>query len=258
MPHKILWRSTRVVTLFSLVLAVVLLMLVQGGAQTPAGGAGRNVQAPGEPPVRIFLFENDRVRIDRLQFASGRRTDPPGRTHPESVPQDVIIIALTPGEVEVSSTGEPAVTSHVQPGKTWWWSKPPATHSIANVGTTSFHFVQVRLKESGDKVQWDGRLTTRPGIVPLVENGRVFVEKLTFPPGRRTDPPGQSHPEGVPRDVIIMALTPGNYEISSAGEPEESGRFQPGKIWWWPKPPSTHSIANVGKEPYDFVKISLK
>jgi len=69
----------------------------------PSGGSGRNVQAPKGPPVRIFLFENDRVRIDRLQFAPGRRTDPPGRTHPESVPQDVIIIAPTLGEVEVSS-----------------------------------------------------------------------------------------------------------------------------------------------------------
>lgn len=244
------------VILFSAILAVVLLPL-QGSAQTPGDGTVRP-KWPDTPPLRVFLFENDRVRIDRLQFPSGHRTDPPGRTHPEPVPQDAIIIALSRGEVEVSSSGEPAVTSRVEAGKAWWWPKPPATHSIANVGKTLFHFVQIRLKEPGDNVRWDGELSARPGIVPLFENGRVFVEKLTFPAGRRTDPPGQSHPEGVPRDVIIMALTAGHYEISSAGEPEESGLFQPGKVWWWPKPPATHSIANVGKEAFDFVKISLK
>ena len=219
-----------------------------------------------------MVLENDRVRIDRVELLSGDRIDR------LSIPQDSLAIALDAGTLERSSAGEPASIGQVQAGETWWWPGAPAMHSIANMGQRPFVFLHVRLKESNDGVAGNSETPARPAVVPgvetllspersgdgsavttaVLENSRVFVEQLTLQAGFRTDPPGQSHPEYVPRDVIIVALTPGDYEVSSTGEPAESGRFQPGKVWWWPRPPTTHSLANEGTEPYDIVKISLK
>lgn len=92
----------------------------------------------------------------------------------------------------------------------------------------------------------------------ILENDRAVVEGRHYPPGQRTDPPGQSHPEAVPRDVMIILLTAGEVEINTTGSDVRSGRFEAGTTWWWPKPPATHSIANIGTEPFDFLKISLK
>lgn len=92
----------------------------------------------------------------------------------------------------------------------------------------------------------------------VFENERVLIEGRHYPPGQRTDPPGGSHAETVPRDVIIILLTPGEVEINTTGTDARTGRFEAGTSWWWPKPPARHSIANVGTEPFDFLKISLK
>ena len=92
----------------------------------------------------------------------------------------------------------------------------------------------------------------------ILENDRVVVEGRHYPPGQRTDPPGVSHPETVPRDVMIIMLTPGDVEIITTGNDMRSGRFEAGTTWWWPKPPAAHAIANIGKESFDFLKISLK
>lgn len=92
----------------------------------------------------------------------------------------------------------------------------------------------------------------------ILENDRVLIEGRHYPPGQRTDPPGQSHAETVPRDVLIMLLTPGDVEINTTGTDVRTGHFEAGTTWWWPKPPATHSIANVGDQPFDFIKISLK
>lgn len=212
-------------------------------AQTPASSS-------------TVVLENDRVRIERVQLAPGSRSDQ------RSIPQDSLAIALDAGTLEVSASGEPASIVQVQPANTWWWRRAPATHSMANVGPRPFTFLQVRLKARDATAAGDSEALGRPAVVPgiatLLDNSRVFVEKLTLHAGFRTDPPGQSHPEYVPRDVIIVALTPGEYEVSSTGEPAESGRFQRGSVWWWPKPPATHSVANAGTEPHDIVKISLK
>ena len=92
----------------------------------------------------------------------------------------------------------------------------------------------------------------------VFENERVLVEGRHYPPGQRTDPPGASHAETVPRDVIIILLTAGEVEINTTGTDARTGHFEAGTSWWWPKPPATHAIANVGTAPFDFLKISLK
>lgn len=79
-----------------------------------AGGPGANGQSPGPGAP---LTQNDRLDINRMTKDPGHRSDPPGKTHPESTPSDVLAILLTPGDVEISTAGEKAETGHFEAGK---------------------------------------------------------------------------------------------------------------------------------------------
>jgi len=91
----------------------------------------------------------------------------------------------------------------------------------------------------------------------ILENPRVIVDARTYAPGERTDVTGNYHEEGY--DVVTIMLTPGWVEMIATGEEMETGYFEAGHTWWWPKsPPGGHSIANVGKEPFTYLNIRLK
>lgn len=88
----------------------------------------------------------------------------------------------------------------------------------------------------------------------LIDNPRVLVERLTFQPGQRTDAPGKTHTD--PRDVAVIQLTPGDIYMNT-GEASETGHQDAGKVWWISSP-HQHSLANVGKDPFDLITIHLK
>ena len=98
-----------------------------------------------------------------------------------------------------------------------------------------------------------------PGFtsVQVFKNDRLDVNRMTSLPGHRTDPLGKTHPESYATDVLVIMLTPGYAEISTAGEPAVKGYFEAGKIWFWPKPPATHSFANIGNMPFDYLTVHL-
>ena len=104
--------------------------------------------------LQTVVVEGDaRFRVRRFVVQPGGRTDPPGMTHPDR--NDVVIVSVTPGRVEISTPGQPDrflldtgneggfVTADVQPGKWWWFPPPPNTHSIANVGDRPWSFVSL-------------------------------------------------------------------------------------------------------------------
>ncbi len=90
--------------------------------------------------------------------------------------------------------------------------------------------------------------------ITLVDNARVLVERLTLQPGQRTDPPGKTHTD--PRDVVVVQLTPGDIYMNT-GETTETGHQDMGKVWWISNP-HQHSLANVGKDPFDIITVHLK
>ena len=91
-------------------------------------------------------------------------------------------------------------------------------------------------------------------MVTLIDNPRVLVERWTLQPGERTDAPGKTHTDS--HDVVVVQLTPGEIYMNT-GESSETGHQDAGKIWWLATP-HPHSLANVGKEPFDLVIIILK
>ena len=98
-----------------------------------------------------------------------------------------------------------------------------------------------------------------PGFtsVQIFKNHRLDVNRMTSLPGHRTDPLGKTPPESYATDVLVIMLTPGYAEVSTAGEPAVRGYFEAGKIWFWPKPPATHSFANIGNMPFDYLTVHL-
>jgi quercetin dioxygenase-like cupin family protein len=90
--------------------------------------------------------------------------------------------------------------------------------------------------------------------ITLIDNARVLVERLTLQPGQRTDPPGKTHTD--PRDVVVVQLTPGDIYVNT-GESNETGHQDTGKVWWI-STPHQHSLANVGKDPFDLITVHLK
>jgi quercetin dioxygenase-like cupin family protein len=84
----------------------------------------------------------------------------------------------------------------------------------------------------------------------LIDNERVSVSRLTFPPGARE----QVHI--TPQDLVVMQATPGEVEVTLDKE-TVSGRVETGKTWYVSKV-TPHAYSNVGKEPFDLVVVFLK
>ncbi len=283
-----------------IVLFAALAVSFQGHAQMQEGrasapGATRpTLRNPATPPPnanlpgtkRWRILENDRVVVDARTYGPGQRTDWPGQFHTECY--DVVTLMLTPGHVEMNATGEMVETGYFHAGHAWWWPKsPPGGHSIANVGTTPFTYLNIRLKEKSlcapgaatpqpvvagraPVLTWAGplKLTDPKGPRPnanlpgtrrwnILQNDRMILDAREYAPGQRTDWPGEYHNECY--DVVTLMLTPGWVEMNAAGDKVEVGYFEAGHAWWWPKsPPGGHSIANVGTSPFTYLNFRLK
>ena len=94
--------------------------------------------------------------------------------------------------------------------------------------------------------------TARPRIsaTTLIDNDRVSVSRLTFPPGAR---------EAVhitPQDLVVTQATSGEVEVTLDKE-TTVGRVETGKTWYVSKV-TPHAYSNVGKEPFDLIVVFLK
>ena len=96
-------------------------------------------QAPAAPTFASkVLVNNDRVQIQRL-------TVPAGFTEtPQVVPNDLIAIQVTPGDLEVVIDGQ-KTAGRIDPGTTFYVPKG-APHQFLNVGKTPYDVVVVMLK----------------------------------------------------------------------------------------------------------------
>jgi quercetin dioxygenase-like cupin family protein len=97
-----------------------------------------------------------------------------------------------------------------------------------------------------------GQAPAKPRIsmVKVLENDRLMVTRLTFPPG--------AHEEVhiAPQDLVVMQATPGDVEVTFDKETTTS-RVETGKTWWISKV-TPHAYSNVGQEPFDLIVVFLK
>jgi quercetin dioxygenase-like cupin family protein len=92
----------------------------------------------------------------------------------------------------------------------------------------------------------------RPRIsaVKLIDNDRVSVSRLTFPPGAREEV------HITPQDLVVTQATTGEVEVTLDKE-TTVGRVDTGKTWYVSKV-TPHAYSNVGKESFDLVVVFLK
>lgn len=90
----------------------------------------------------------------------------------------------------------------------------------------------------------------RISLVKLLENDKVMVTRITFPPGAREDV------HITPQDLVVMQGSLGQVEVT-LGKETTTGRVETGKTWWVSNV-TPHAYSNVGSEPFDLIVIFLK
>jgi len=95
---------------------------------------------PNQPITAKPVLENDRVRVYRLALEPGEMT--PVHTHEFAG----LVIAITEGEIEVSTEGKTKPDRLRLPVNDVRWRAGGLTHSIKNVGRSRFEAVDIELK----------------------------------------------------------------------------------------------------------------
>jgi quercetin dioxygenase-like cupin family protein len=89
-------------------------------------------------------------------------------------------------------------------------------------------------------------------ITIALENNRVRVRDVTFPPGV---PDTGLHTHEYPHVGVI--LTPGSLTFTEPGKPTETTRFETGSVGFR-EAHVTHQVANPGATPMRVIEVELK
>ena len=103
-----------------------------------AGGPAPSI--PKEPIVRTPVLENERVRAFEVTLEPGQSTS----MHTHVLPG--LAIALTPGDIEVTTEGKNKPDRLNLPLGDLRWRAGAVTHTIKNVGKSRFSSVDIELK----------------------------------------------------------------------------------------------------------------
>jgi len=106
--------------------------------KSPAGAASPSI--PKEPIVSTPVLENERVRAFEVTLEPGQSTS----MHTHVLPG--LAIALTPGQIEVTTQGKNSPDRLDLPLGDLRWRAGAVTHTIKNVGKSRFSAVDVELK----------------------------------------------------------------------------------------------------------------
>jgi quercetin dioxygenase-like cupin family protein len=102
---------------------------------------GQVVEPPPVQPNTVKpILENDRVRVFRLTLAPGQSTS----MHSHRLPG--LAIAITEGEIEVTTPGKEKPARLSLPAADVRWRAAGVTHSIRTAGRTVFEAVDIELK----------------------------------------------------------------------------------------------------------------
>jgi quercetin dioxygenase-like cupin family protein len=110
----------------------------------------------------------------------------------------------------------------------------------------------------GMAVAWSGitlaqsSVTAKYRSTVVLENDRVRVKDVTFPPGVRDT---GMHTHDVPHVGII--LTAGSLVFTEAGKPVETAKYDAGSVGFR-EAHVTHQVANPGSAPMRVIEVELK
>jgi quercetin dioxygenase-like cupin family protein len=124
---------------------------------------------------------------------------------------------------------------------------------LVGAGVTTLVFSGAQLAARGEAAT--ARQTTAGAASTskvVLENDRVRVKDVTFPPGG--DPAG-THTHKLPHVGII--LTPGSLVFSEPGKGSETVKFDLGSVGFR-EANVTHGVTNPGKQPMRVIEVELK
>lgn len=208
---------------------------------------GDEVGGQASPPpgiTRTAVLENDSVMIARLRMAPGAKEDV--HTHPFSA----VVIQLDAGDVDMR-LGDAHNTSRRPAGFVEFISRG-VPHAAANVGKGPFDLVTIAIKPDRRR---GGEAAAQPvpaGITrtSALDNDDARVARVEFAPRARE--PIHSHPF----DLVVVALTPGRFEVR-IGDEVDTRDVAAGEVIFLPRD-RTHAVSNVGTSPATLYSVGIK
>jgi quercetin dioxygenase-like cupin family protein len=194
-------------------------------------------------PARTPVLQNTTVAVTHLKFAPGTRE----ATHTNPFP--VVLVQLTPGDVEVKEQDTSRRGS--RPGEVWF---VPADrpHAITPRGNGTIELLAIGLLPTRPPAPAAPPTEAPRGITraTLVDNNDVRVVRVRFEPSSRE--PVHTHPN----DVLTVQITGGSVEMSIGPEHSLSYR-DPGFVQFVPRN-MQHAYASADDKPFELLSVSVK
>jgi quercetin dioxygenase-like cupin family protein len=217
-----------------------------GTSQTPRSFA----RLAGE-----VVLENEHVLVEKFVLAPGQSTGP--RTHPANQ-----LLVFVKGGV-LTADGSRRATLW-RDGRVWWTAQGAAPDAgSTNTGTTRIEMVLVTLKAAAKQAGATAPAPTYcyldyPNIPgeDLLDNDFVIVQRFTVNPNQ-WEGVHAHHP-----NMLYIFIKGGLWAERSRHSPEHQDpeAAPDGEVGWMPviDVDEGHESGNVGKEPSDFIWVTLK
>lgn len=202
------------------------------------------LQSGSSEPARTPVLQNKTVAVTHLRFAPGTRED----TH--SNPFPVVLVQITPGEIEIKEQDTSRRGSRA--GEVWF---VPADrpHSIAPRGSNGpIDLLAIGILPTRAPAPAAPPTDAPTGITraTLVDNNDVRVVRVRFDPSARE--PVHTHPN----DLLTVQITGGSMEMSIG--PEHTLVYHdPGFVQFVPRN-MQHSYASADTKPFELLSVAIK
>ena len=199
-----------------------------------------------QEPRHKLVFENGIIRIFDTRIPVGDIS----QFHTHSF--DSAFVCINGAETQSEELGKPVQKRPpFKPGDVWFRPRAsaPLTHRVSNLGQTDFRVLDIELRQP--LTESEVALTKLPKqFVPILDNDRVRMTRLTLKPGERTADHTLTRPAlfvivkaskavfNFPREQRMTDYDPGDYYLA----PANLERF----------------IGNFGNEIFEAVQIEIK
>jgi hypothetical protein len=195
-----------------------------------------------QEPRHLLKFANEYVRVFDVEL-------PPGYVSKYHVHvNDGVFINLAASETEETVLGgEPNKRPPRQHGQTYFteYSKQQKTHRVSNIGSTHYRVIDVEILKSCP-LPITPISTDKESI--LVDNPRVFVERMILTPGKTKVLGGTC--------AVWVPVSAGNVVLSAGGAQVEKSVVSGEFAWRFSEQP--HTLLNRGAQPFHAVQVLIK
>ncbi len=224
---------------YSIVFLIVLGVLNQSNAQDQA------VPIEQEPRHKL-VFENDTLRIFDTRIPVGDVS----LFHTHSF--DSAFVCIDGGETQSEELGKPIQKRPpFNSGDVWYrpHATTPLTHRVTNLGQTNFRVLDIELRKP--LMESDVAMTKLPNnFVPILENDRVRVTRLTLKPGEKTP----AHTLSRAAQFVIVKASKAVFDLPRQRRLTD---YDPGDYFLVPAN-AERFIGNFGDKIFEAVQIEIK